>query len=171
MISEHSALSTPLPFGLRTWLWRYTYFLLLISMLRHGQSIFQIERGQVVFLCWIQDLNQVLLNRISSRLNARWQTDWAIEDQAKTWTQQPVPMISEHSAHSTPLPFGFRAWLWPWISCSIRVDAITHTSPKFNGGLIINLSWYVQVKGPMVYMKHQGPLLLTWCNFNPRTDK
>ena len=24
-------------------------------------------------------------NRISSRLNARWQTDWAIEDQAKTF--------------------------------------------------------------------------------------
>ena len=31
-----------------------------------------------------------------------WQTDWAIEDQAKkTSTRQPVPMISEHSAHST----------------------------------------------------------------------
>ena len=60
----------------------------------------------------MQDLTQGLWNRIPSRLNARLQTGWAIEDQAKIWTQQPVPMISEHSAHSTPLPFGFRPWLW-----------------------------------------------------------
>ena len=46
-------------------------------------SDFQIERRHVVFLCWMQDLNQGLWSRISSRLNARWQTDWAIEDQAK----------------------------------------------------------------------------------------
>ena len=43
-------------------------------------SNFQIERTQVVFLCWMQDLNQGLWNQISGRLNARWQTDWAIED-------------------------------------------------------------------------------------------
>ena len=30
----------------------------------------------------------------------------------KTWTRQPVPMISEHSAHSTPLPVGSHTWLW-----------------------------------------------------------
>ena len=30
----------------------------------------------------------------------------------KTWTRQPVPMISEHLAHSIPLPVGFRTWLW-----------------------------------------------------------
>ena len=40
MISKHSAHLTPLPFGIRTWLWRYTYFLLLISMLWHRQAIF-----------------------------------------------------------------------------------------------------------------------------------
>ena len=164
MISEHSAHSTPLPFCFRTWLWRYTCLLLLISMLWHRQAIFkskgdklsssakcriwtrvfgsespadwmpddkptellriklkdlnstarpydqrafrpldptaillshlalaiymfvvvnfdalaqasdfQIERRQVVFLCWMQDLNQGLWNRISSRLNARGQ--------------------------------------------------------------------------------------------------
>ena len=38
-------------------------------------SDFRIERRQVVFLG--------LWNRISSRLNAYWQTDWAIDDQAK----------------------------------------------------------------------------------------
>ena len=56
-------------------------------------SDFQIERRQVLFLFRMQDLNRGLWNRISSKLNARWKTDWAIEDQAKTWTQQPVPML------------------------------------------------------------------------------
>ena len=41
MISKHSAHLTPLPFGIRTWLWRYTYLLLLISMLWHRQAIFE----------------------------------------------------------------------------------------------------------------------------------
>ena len=47
-------------------------------------SDFRIERRQVVFLCWMQDSNpEGLWNPIFSRLNAHWQTDWAIEDQAK----------------------------------------------------------------------------------------
>ena len=176
MISKHSAHLTPLPFGIRTWLWRYTYLLLLISMLWHRQAIFEskgdklsssaecrirtqrvfenqssadymhtdkptelsriklknlsstshpydqqafsppdptaiwhshlalaiyifavvifdalaqasdyrIKRRQVVFLCWMQDSNpESLWNPIFSRLNACWQTDSAIEDQAK----------------------------------------------------------------------------------------
>ena len=40
-ISKHSAHLTPLLFGIRTWLWRYTYLLLLISMLWHRQAIFE----------------------------------------------------------------------------------------------------------------------------------
>ena len=76
-------------------------------------SDFQIKRRQLVFLCWMQDSNpEGLWNPIFSRLNACWQTDWAIEDQAKTWTRQPIPMISKHSAHLTPLPSGIRTWLW-----------------------------------------------------------
>ena len=41
MISKHSAHSTLLPIGFRTWLWRYTCLLLLISMLWHRQAIFE----------------------------------------------------------------------------------------------------------------------------------
>ena len=41
MISKHSAYLTPLPFGIRTWLWRYTYLLLSIWMLWHRQAIFE----------------------------------------------------------------------------------------------------------------------------------
>ena len=56
-------------------------------------SDFRIERRQVVVLCWMQDSNPgCLWNRISSWLNARWQADWAIEDEAKH--------------------FGIRTWLW-----------------------------------------------------------
>ena len=43
MISKHSAHLTPLRFGIRTWLWRYTYLLLLISMLWHRQAIFELK--------------------------------------------------------------------------------------------------------------------------------
>ena len=172
MISKHSepepepAHLTPLPFGIRTWLWRYTYLLLLISMLWHRQAIFEskgdklsysadkptelsrikqnlnstarpydqqafrtrtrtsppdptaiwhshlalaiyifvvvnfdalaqasdirIERRQVVFLCWRQDSNpEGLRHLFASRLNACWQTDWAIEDQAKLELDSP----------------------------------------------------------------------------------
>ena len=46
-------------------------------------SDFRIERRQVVFLCWEQDSNPGDLRHLfASRLNACWQTDWAIEDQA-----------------------------------------------------------------------------------------
>ena len=41
MISEHSAHSTSLPVDFRTWLWRYTWLLLLISMLWHREAIFE----------------------------------------------------------------------------------------------------------------------------------
>ena len=42
-------------------------------------SDFLIERRQVVILCWMQDSNpEGLCNPIFSRLNACWQTDWAI---------------------------------------------------------------------------------------------
>ena len=55
-------------------------------------SDFRIERRQVVSLCWMQDSNpEGLGNQISSRLNARWQTEWAIEDQAKNLNSTARP--------------------------------------------------------------------------------
>ena len=41
LIGEHSAHSIPLPVGFRTWFWRYTCLLMLISMLWHRQAIFE----------------------------------------------------------------------------------------------------------------------------------
>ena len=43
-------------------------------------SDFRIERRQAVFLCWML---RVPRHQIASRLHAPWQTNWAIEDQAK----------------------------------------------------------------------------------------
>ena len=225
MISKHSAHLTPLPFGIRTWLCRYTYLSLFISMLWHRQAIFEskgdklsssaecrirtqrvsetqssahympadkptelsriklknmnstahtydqqafsqpdptaiwhshlalaiyifvvvnfdalaqasdfrIKKRQVVFLCWMQDSNpEGLWNPIFSRLYACWQTDRAIKDQAKkTWARQPVPMISKHSAHLTPLPFGIRTWLWRYTYLLLLISMFWHRQAIF----------------------------------------
>ena len=95
-------------------------------------SDIRIERRQVVFLCWRQDSNPEGLRHIfASRLNACWQTDWAIEDQAKTSTRQPVPMISKHSAHLTPLPFGIRTWLWRYTYLLLLILMLWHRQAIF----------------------------------------
>ena len=66
-------------------------------------SDFRIERRQVVFLCRMQDSNPGgLWNLIFSRLNACWQTDWAIEDQAKNLNSTAHP--HDQQAFSPPDP-------------------------------------------------------------------
>ena len=95
MISEHSAHLTPLSVDFRTWLWRYTYLLLLISMLWHRQAIFKSKGDKLCSSAECRIWTRGPRHQNASSLNAHWQTDWAIEDQAKTWTRQPVPMISE----------------------------------------------------------------------------
>ena len=116
MISKHSARSTPLPLGFRTWLWRYTCLLLLISMLCHRQVIFESKGDKLSSSAECRIRTQGLRHLFTSRLNACWQTDWAIDHQAENWTRQPIPMISKHSTHSTSLPVCFRTWLW-WYTC------------------------------------------------------
>ena len=130
MIGNHSAHLTPLPFGIRTWLWRYTYLLLLISMLWHRQAIFK-SKG----------------DRLSSSAECRIRTqrvsetqspaDWMPADKPtelsriklKTRTRQPVPMIGNHAAHLTPLPFGIRTWLWRYTYFFVaNFDALAQAS-------------------------------------------
>ena len=80
----------------------------------------------------MQDSNpEGLWNPIFSRHYACWQTDWANEDQAKTWTRQPVPMISGHSAHSTPQPFGIRTWLWRYTYLLLLILMLWHRQAIF----------------------------------------
>ena len=70
MINKHSAHSTSLPVGFRTWLWRYIYLLLLIWMLWDRQVIFE-SKGDKLFSsdeCRIR--TQGLRHLFASRLNA-----------------------------------------------------------------------------------------------------
>ena len=57
--------------------------LLLILMLWHRQAVFESKGDKLFSSAEFRIRTQGLWNRISSRLKARWQTDWAIEDQAK----------------------------------------------------------------------------------------
>ena len=83
IISKHSAHLTPLSVDVRTWLRRYTYLLLLISMLWHRQAIFKSKGDKLCSPAECRIWTRGPKHQIASRLNARWQTDWAIEDQAK----------------------------------------------------------------------------------------
>ena len=131
MISEHSPHLTPLSVDFRTWLWRYTYLLLLISMLWHRQAIFKSKGDKLCSSAECRIWTRGPRHQIVSRLNVRWQTDWAIEDQAKTWTQQPVPMISEHSAHLTPLSVDFCTWLWRYTYVLLLISMLWHRQAIF----------------------------------------
>ena len=91
MISEHSAHWTPLSVDFHTWLWRYTYLLLLISMLRHRQAIFKSKGDKLCSSAECRIWTRGPRHQIASRLNARWQTHWAIEDQAKNLNSTAPP--------------------------------------------------------------------------------
>ena len=91
MISKHSAHSTLLSIGFRTWLWRYTYLLLLISMLWHRQAIFESKGDKLSSSAEGRIRTQGLRYLFTNRLNACWQTDWAIEDQAKNLNSTARP--------------------------------------------------------------------------------
>ena len=61
----------------------YTCLLLLISMLWHRQAIFKSKGDKLTSSAECRIRTQGLRHLLASRLNACWQTDWAIEDQAK----------------------------------------------------------------------------------------
>ena len=82
----------------------HTYIFVVVNFGALAQaSDFRIERRQVVFLCWKQDSNpEGLRHLLASRLNACWQTDWAIEDQAKNLNSTARPY--DQQAFSPPDP-------------------------------------------------------------------
>ena len=75
MISEHSAHLTPLSADFRTWLRRYTYLFLLISMFWHRQAIFKSKGDKLCSSAECRIWTRGTRHQIASRLNARWQTD------------------------------------------------------------------------------------------------
>ena len=131
MISEHSARLTPLSVDFRTWLWRYTYLLLLISLLWHRQAIFKSKGDKLCSSAecriWIRGPR----HQIASRLNARWQTDWAIEDQAKNLELDSPSLWSASSAHLTPLSVDFRTWLWRYTYLLLLISMLWHRQAIF----------------------------------------
>ena len=131
MISKHSAHLTPQPFGIGTWLWRYTCLLLLISMLWHRQAIFNSKGDKLCssaecrIWTWVPDTKSP--------------ADWMLADKPtellrikqKTWTRQPVPIISEHSAHLTPLSVDFRTCLWRYTYLLLLISMPLHRQAIF----------------------------------------
>ena len=120
-------------FGIRTWLWRYTCLLLLISMLWHRQAIFESKGDKLSSSAESRiRTHQDLRHQIASRLNARWQTDWAIEDQAKKleldspslWSASIQPTRS----HSR---FGIRTWLWRYTCLLLLISMLWHRQAIF----------------------------------------
>ena len=82
------------------------YLLLLISMLLHRQAILKSKGDKLCSSAECRIWTRDPRHQIASRLNARWQTDWAIEDQAK-------------NLNSTARPYDQRAFspLDPTVSC------------------------------------------------------
>ena len=68
------------------WIFSDSYgasLLLLIPMLWHRQAIFESKGDKLSSSAECRIRTQGLRHLFASRLNACWQTDWAIEDQAK----------------------------------------------------------------------------------------
>ena len=138
MISEHSAHLTPLSVDFRTWLWRYTYLLLLISMLWHRQAIFKSKGDKLWSSAECRIWTRGIRHQIASRLNAHWQTDWAIEDQAKNCVSKIKHILSviHHIIHYT--------------ICEAVCFQFTH-SPCDDWENIYTLSYYHHQIGSMNY--------------------
>ena len=101
--------------------------------LAQAQAIFESKGDRLSSCAECRIRTQGLRHQIASRLNARWQTDWAIESQTKNLnsTARLYDMISEHSAHSTPLPVGFRAWLRRYTCLLVLISMLWHRQAIF----------------------------------------
>ena len=129
MISEHSAQLTPLSVNFRTWLWRYTYLLLLISILWCRQAIFKSKGDKLCSSAVSRIWTQNPRHQIASKQNARWQTDWAIEDQAKNlnstarpYDQRAFSPIDPTVSWLSHLPLAI------YISVVVNFDALAQAS-------------------------------------------
>ena len=115
----------------------YPYLLLLISMLWHRQAIFESKGDKLSSSAE----DRIRTQRVSDTYSP---ADWMPADKTtelsriklKTWTRQPVPMISKHSAHMTPLPIGIRTWLWRYTYLLLLISMLWRRQAKtrHNGG-------------------------------------
>ena len=164
MISEHSAHLAPLSVDFRTWLWRYTYLLLLISMLWHRQAIFKSKGDKLCASAecriWIRGPR----HQIASRLNARWQTDWAIDYQAKNLNSTAPPYDQRAFSPLGPTV----SWLSHlalaiYIFVVVKSDALAQASDiQIERRQVVCLCWMEDLNpGSLTPNRHQPECLLT----------
>ena len=152
MISKHSAHSTSLPIGFRTWLWRYTCLLLLISMLWHRQAIFESKGDKLSSSSECRIRTQGLRHLFASRLNARWQTDWAIEDQAK-------------NLNSTARPYDQQAF----IPLDLTANWLSHLALAIYMLVVVNFDALAQASD--IRIERRQVVFLCWMqDSNPRSQ-
>ena len=103
-------------------------FLLLILMLCQKQAISESKGYKLSFCAEGRIRTQGLWNRISSKVNVHCQTDWTIEDQAKSlclWSASIQP-TRPHS-----LPVGIRSWLWQYTCSLLLILMLWHREAIF----------------------------------------
>ena len=143
MISKHSACSTWLPIGFRTRLWRYTSLLLWIPKLWHRQAIFKSKGDKLFSSAECRIRSQGLRHLFASGLNAFWQTNWAIEDQAKNLnsTARPYDQQAFSPFHLTDDGLSQLA-LAEYMFVAINFDAVAQASDiRMERRQVIFLCW------------------------------
>ena len=108
----------------------HTYLLLLISMLWHRQAIFE-SKGDKLSSSAESRIRTQRVSETSSRLKACWQTDWAIEDQAKNLNSTARPYDQQAFSPPDPLPFGIRTWLWRYTYLLLLISMLWHRQAIF----------------------------------------
>ena len=152
MISKHSAHSTSLPVGFRTWRWRYTCLLLLISRLWHRQAIFEWKGDKMSSSAECRIRTQGLRHLFASRLNAHWQTDWAIEDQAE-------------NLNSTAHPYDQQAFS----PLDLTASWLSHLALTIYMFVVVNFEALAQASG--IRMERRQVVFLCWMqDSNPRSQ-
>ena len=101
------------------------YLLLLMSMLWHRQTIFESKGDTLSSSAECRIRTHGLRHQIASSLNARWQTDWAIEDQAKNLELISPSLWSASIQPTRPHYQMAFTWLWRLIyTCLLLLISI-----------------------------------------------
>ena len=139
--------------------------LLLISMLWYRQAIFESKGDKLSSSaeCMIRT-HQGLRHQIASRLNARWQTDWAIENQAKNLnsTARPYDQRAFSPLDPTAVRHSHLA-LAIYMSVVVNFDALAQASDIWiERRQVIFLCWmqYSNPSGSQTPNQHQWALLM-----------
>ena len=128
-------------------------FLVNFDALAQASDI-RIERRQVVYLCWEQDSNLgSLRHQIASRLNARSQTDWAIEIHIYIYIPTYLPTYLP-----TCLPACLPACLPTYIHTCIHAYIHTYIHTYMHPSNIAHSPTYILQEPCEWYVS------CTWCN-------